>query len=34
MGRTAHKVVAKDSDEKILTEYLFATGAEADIFAE
>tara|TARA_R110001632_G_scaffold193454_1_gene314394 strand:+ start:153 stop:326 length:174 start_codon:yes stop_codon:yes gene_type:complete len=34
MGRTAHKVVAKDSAENVLAEYLFATGAEADIFAE
>jgi|TARA_R110000851_G_scaffold89926_1_gene196150 hypothetical protein len=34
MGRTAHKVVAKDSAENVLAEYLFATGAEADLFAE
>tara|TARA_R110000796_G_scaffold183226_1_gene299646 strand:+ start:47 stop:211 length:165 start_codon:yes stop_codon:yes gene_type:complete len=30
----AHKVVAKDSAENVLAEYLFATGAEADLFAE
>ena len=28
MGRTAHKVVAKDSAENVLAEYLFAEGCK------
>jgi hypothetical protein len=34
MARIAHKVLAKDKSDKIVAEYIFATMAEANTFAE